>query len=179
MPDGYQLNALRGSFPNSPDDDFNICFSDVDLRSCAMPEVFLPLIGDDLPFCTPSDISAVDSESFLFRRLSETYDPDSRQVFYHAHNCSMACTTSDANLLYSYRALPSNSTKVRLFYAGSHSHHPDGVGFLCLPDYRTPSLSLVTSDNAQTFFCAVSSCARTTQRQSRDYRRKGAVHFGL
>jgi hypothetical protein len=70
---------------------------------------------------------AVDSESFLFRRLSETYDPDSRSVFAHADNGSMACTTSDAALLYLYRALPSNSTKVRLFDAGSHSHHPDGV----------------------------------------------------
>ena len=159
-PDGYQLNALRGSFPESSDDDFELCFSDVDIHSCAMPEASLPLFdsvcGDALPFCIPSDIPPVDSESFLFRRLSETYDPDSRSVFAHADNGSMACTTSDATLLYSYRALSSHNTKVRLFDAGSHSHHPDGVGFLCLPAYRTPSLSLVTSDNAHTFIpCCV------------------------
>jgi hypothetical protein len=54
-PDGYQLNALRGSFPDSPDDDFEICFSDIDLRSCAMPEASLPLFdsvcGDALSLC--------------------------------------------------------------------------------------------------------------------------------
>ena len=154
-PDGYQLNAVRGSFPDSPDDDFELCFSDIDLCSCALPEASLPLFdsvyGDALPFCTASKIPAVDSESFLFRCLSETYNPDSRSVFTHADNGSMACTTSNATLLYSYRALSRNSTKVRLFDAGSHSHHPDGVGFLCLPAYRAPSLSLVTSDNAHTF----------------------------
>jgi len=113
--------------------------------------LFDSICGDAIPFCIPSDIPSVDSESFLFRRLSETYGPDSRSVFAHADNGSMACTTSDASLLYSYRTLSSNSTKVRLFDAGSHSYHPDGVGFLCLPAYRTPSLSLVTPDNAHTF----------------------------
>jgi hypothetical protein len=64
----------------------------------------------------------------------------------------MACTTSDASLLFSYRTLSGNSTKVRLFDAGSHSHHPDGVGFLCLPAYRVPSLlSDVPSTDAPTF----------------------------
>ncbi|KAI2508450.1 hypothetical protein MHU86_5977 [Fragilaria crotonensis] len=142
-PIGYQLNALRGSFPASTDDDFDLCFTDVNLLSCIMPDVSLPLFelvcSDDLPSCIPLDIPLVDSESFLFRRLSETYDPDSRSVFAHADNGSMACTTSDSTLLYSHRALSGNSTEVRLFDAGSHSHHPDGVGFLCLPAYRVPS----------------------------------------
>lgn len=155
-PNGYQLNALRGSLPDSPGDDFDHCFTDADLCSCVMPDVSLPLFesvlcGDALPFCIPSDIPLFDSESFLFRCLSETYDPNSRSGFADADYGSMACTTSDSTLLYLYRALSGNSTKVRFFDAGSHSHHPDGVGFLCLPAYRVPLPSLVTSDNAHTF----------------------------
>ena len=94
-PTGYQLNVLRGSFPDSTDVDFDLYLTDADLRSCVMPDVSLPLFesvcGDDLPFCIPSDIPLVDSESFLFRRLSETYDPDSRSVFDHVENGLMAC----------------------------------------------------------------------------------------
>ena len=33
-PDGYQLNALRGSFPDSSDDDFELSFSDIDRVPC-------------------------------------------------------------------------------------------------------------------------------------------------
>ena len=112
---------------------------------------FESVCGDAVPDTLSPDIPAVDSHSFLFRRLSETYDPDSRAVFAHADNGSMACTTSDASLLFSYRALSNSSTKVRLFDAGSHYHRPDGVGFLCLPAYRAPSLSDVSSDNIHTF----------------------------
>ncbi|KAI2501854.1 hypothetical protein MHU86_12619 [Fragilaria crotonensis] len=129
-PDGYQLNALRGSFPASSED-FEMCFVDADPRSCILPDVLLPFFksvcSNALPFHTPGDVLAIDSTSFLFRRLSETYDPESRAVFAHADNGSMACTTSNASLLFSYRPLSSTSSKVRLFDAGSHSHHPDGV----------------------------------------------------
>ena len=153
--DGYQLNALRGSFPDSSDD-FDLCFADADIHSCTVPIASLPFFesvcGDALSLELSADIPAVDAQSFLFRRLSETYDPDSRAVFAHADNGSMACTTSDASLLFSYRTLSGTSTKVRLFDAGSHSHHPDGVGFLCLPAYRVPSLlSDVSSTDASNF----------------------------
>lgn len=154
-PDGYQLNALRGSFPISSDD-FELCFADADLHSCDVPVASFPFFesvcSEPLPLCLSTDIPAVDSDSFLFRRLSETYDPTSRSVFAHADNGSMACTTSDATLLFSYRTLTGSSTKVRLFDAGSHSHHPDGVGFLCLPAYRAPPLSTsLPSDDVSTF----------------------------
>jgi hypothetical protein len=62
-PDGYQLNALRGSFPDSSDDDFELCFNDIDLLSCALPEASLPLFdsvcGDAIPFSIQSDIRTV------------------------------------------------------------------------------------------------------------------------
>ncbi|KAI2507364.1 Reverse transcriptase (RNA-dependent DNA polymerase) [Fragilaria crotonensis] len=145
-PDGYQLNALRGSFPESSDD-FDLCFQAVDIQSCTTPDATTPFFesvcGDDVPFDVISDILSVDSDSFLFRRLSETYDPNSRAIYAHADNGSMACTTSDYSLLFSYRVLAGSNTKVRLFDAGSHSHHPDGVGFLCLPAFRIPPLALV------------------------------------
>ncbi|KAI2512848.1 hypothetical protein MHU86_1637 [Fragilaria crotonensis] len=130
-PDGYQLNALRGSFPESSDD-FDLCFQVVDLQSCTTPDATTP---------------------FLFRRLSETYyDQNSRAIYAHADNGSMACTTSDSSLLFSYRALAGSNTKVRLFDAGSHSHHPDGgVGFRCLPAFRVPPLALVNSMDVSSF----------------------------
>ena len=69
---------------------------------------------------------------------------------------SMACTTSDSSLLFSYRALAGSNTKVRLFDAGSHSHHPDGVGFLCLPAFRVPPLAPVNSPDVSSFMpCCV------------------------
>jgi hypothetical protein len=152
-PDGYQLNALRGSFPESSDD-FDLCFQAVDFQSCTTPDATTPFFesvcGDDVPFDVISDIPSVDSDSFLSRRLSETYDPNSRAIYAHADNGSMACTTSDSSLLFSYRALAGSNTKVRLFDAGSHSHHPDGVGFLCLPAFRVPPLALVASSSAHT-----------------------------
>ncbi len=153
-PDGYQLNALRGSFPESSDD-FDPCFQAVDFQSCTTPDATTPFFesvcGDDVPFDVISDIPSVDSDSFLFRRLSETYDPNSRAIYAHADNGSMACTTSDSSLLFSYRALAGSNTKVRLFDAGSHSHHPDGVGFLCLPAFRVPPLGLVDSMDVSSF----------------------------
>ena len=92
-PDGYQLNALRGSFSESHND-FELCFVDADIRSCSLPIASLPFFesvcGDAVADTTSPDIPAVDSQSFLFRRLSETYDPDSRAVFAHANNGSMA-----------------------------------------------------------------------------------------
>ena len=101
-PDGYQLNALRRSFPESSDD-FDLCFQAVDLQSCTTPDATTPFFesvcGDDVPFDIVSDIPSVDSDSFLFRRLSETYDPNSRAIYAHAENGSMACTTSDSSLL--------------------------------------------------------------------------------
>ena len=108
-PDGYQLIALHGSFLDSPDD-FELCFVDADIRSCVVPIASLPTFESvcvgTVPFCQPSDIPPVDSEIFLLRRLSETYDPASGSVFAHADNSSMACTTSDATLLSSPAPAP-------------------------------------------------------------------------
>jgi hypothetical protein len=107
-PDGYQLNALRGSFPESSDD-FDLCFEPVDLQSCANIDTTVPffesICDEGTLLDVSSEIPAVDSESFLFRRLSETYDTNSRAIYAHADNGSMACTTSDASLLFSFITL--------------------------------------------------------------------------
>ena len=106
-PDAYQLNALRGSFQGDADD-FETCFADVHASSCPVASTLSPLF-DSLDAATfplsdsPSAIPSVDFDSFLLRRLAETYDATTRAVFAHADNGSMACTTSDATLLYSYR----------------------------------------------------------------------------
>jgi hypothetical protein len=88
-PDGYQLNALRGSFPESSDD-FDLCFQAVDPQSCTTPDATTPFFesvcGDDVPFDIVSDIPSVDFDSFLFRSLSETYDPNSQAIYAHADN---------------------------------------------------------------------------------------------
>ncbi|KAI2492882.1 hypothetical protein MHU86_21661 [Fragilaria crotonensis] len=81
----------------------------------------------------------VDHDDFLLRRLVGTYDSKARAVYAHADSGSMACTTSDATLLYAYRPLLPHQTRIRLFDAGSHLHHPSGVGYLRVPAYRLPS----------------------------------------
>jgi len=146
-PDGYQLNALRGAFASDPAGDFETCFAYVDTSSCTLPPATSPYFDSVLAThfhlsakdAAPSPLLRFDHDSFLLRRLAETYDATSRAVFAHADNGSMACTTSDATLLYSYRPLAARHSKVRLFDAGSHPHHPTGVGFLRVPAYRLPS----------------------------------------
>jgi hypothetical protein len=86
-----------------------------------------------------------DTNQFLLRRLAETYDAPPRSVYAHADNGSMACTASDASLLYAYRTLTASSfnNKIRLFDAGGHGHQPIGVGYLCMSAYRLPPLDTV------------------------------------
>ena len=69
------------------------------------------------------------------------YDAEARAVYAHADSGSMACTTSDATLLYAYCPLSPHQTRIRLFDAGSHLHHPSGVGYLRVPAYRLPSFT--------------------------------------
>jgi hypothetical protein len=141
--EGYQLNAIRAPFPLDAED-FEACFTHVDTASCLFTSDGCPLFDavTDTTAFQPLDDSPVPHDAdtcLLLRRLAETYDATTRSVFAHADNGSMACTTSDATLLYSYRPLTAQNTKVRLFDAGSHPHIPHGVGFLRVPAYRLPS----------------------------------------
>lgn len=144
-PDGYQLNALRGSISGSTETSSSVSRMPTFIlvsfpsRRFHSSNQFVVKLS---PSVVPRTSQALTPRVFRFCQLSETYDdPTSRSVFAHADNGSMACTTSDASLLVLYRTLNGSSTKVRLFDAGSHSHHPNGVGFLCLPAYLAPSLS--------------------------------------
>jgi hypothetical protein len=51
----------------------------------------------------------------------------------------MACTTSDATLLFSYRPLAVHQSKVRLFDAGNHPRSPAGCQLSASPRLRLPS----------------------------------------
>ena len=123
--DGYQLNALRGFFTQgSDDDDFNVCFADADLNPFTVSSLALtPLFNrvtaisfalDDHSLANPASAHG----NLILRRLAETYDSKACAVYAHADNGSMACTTSDAALLFAYRVLHPDQTKVRLFDAG-------------------------------------------------------------
>ncbi|KAI2490991.1 hypothetical protein MHU86_23593 [Fragilaria crotonensis] len=102
-PQGYQVNAVRGSYV-----DFEACFNNVEITTCTISSLQAPIFDsvtasslslDD----TPSTDLAPDHDSFLLRRLVGTYDAEARAVYAHADSGSMACTTSDATLLYAYR----------------------------------------------------------------------------
>ncbi|KAI2489066.1 hypothetical protein MHU86_25532 [Fragilaria crotonensis] len=57
-PDGYQLNALRGSFPESSDD-FDLCFEPIDLQSCANIDTTVPFFES---ICDEGTLLEVSSE---------------------------------------------------------------------------------------------------------------------
>ena len=160
-PTGYQVNALRGSSPCDDELDFEACFANIDANTCTVSSLRSPIFDSvcatNLPLSDdPSDIPSVNHDDFLLRRLVGTYDSESRTVFAHADNGSMACTTSDATLLYAYRPLAPHQTRIRLFDAGSHLHHPTGVGYLRVPAYQLPSHTSATpSDVAQQTPCCL------------------------
>ncbi|KAI2501346.1 retrotransposon [Fragilaria crotonensis] len=150
---GYQVNAVRGSRIDLDNEDFEVCFSDVDLRTCFIPSLQSPMFDSvNAPSLQLDDLSLenapFDHDDFLLRRLVGTYDSEARAVYAHADSGSMACTTSDATLLYAYRPLLPHQTRIRLFDAGSHLHHPSGVGYLRVPAYRLPSQPPMTSSDA-------------------------------
>lgn len=159
-PHGYQVNAVRGSYvATDVDDDFEACFTDVDINTCTISSLQSPIF-DSVSASSlslndiPSADLVLDHDSFLLRRLVGTYDAEARAVYAHADSGSMACTTSDATLLYAYRPLLPHQTRIRLFDAGSHLHHPSGVGYLRVPAYRLPSLTLaLPPDEAPTPCC--------------------------
>jgi hypothetical protein len=62
----------------------------------------------------------------------------------------MACTANDRHLFFAYR--PLHRTNVRLFDAGHHSHHPVGVGFLCVPVDNRGSAGGPSSVFIRTYF---------------------------
>jgi hypothetical protein len=146
-PYGYQVNAVRGSYAaDDVDDDFEACFTNVDTNTCIISSISSPVFDSVSASSLSIDESspdnpALDHDAFLLRRLVGTYDSEARAVYAHADSGSMACTTSDATLLYAYRPLLPHQTRIRLFDAGSHLHHPSGVGYLRVPAYRLPSLS--------------------------------------
>jgi hypothetical protein len=71
-------------------------------------------------------------DSFILRRLAETYDATTSSSFAHANTGSMVNTVNDASLLFAYR--PLLASKVHLVLdAGDHAHHPLDVGYLCVP----------------------------------------------
>jgi Reverse transcriptase (RNA-dependent DNA polymerase) len=161
-PHGYQLNAIRGAFPDSHDfDEFEECFAVLSLHTCpldtatahaadsvsALEVPFHPNDTDDSVICLDN------TNAFLLRRLAETYDAPSRSIFAHADNGSMACTTSDSTLLYSYRPMQAQTCKIKLFDAGNHPHQPTGVGFLRVPAFRL-QLS-ATTDPPERESCSV------------------------
>jgi hypothetical protein len=137
-PREYQMNVLRGgSLPTLEDfDEFEDCFANVPLDSFSTPlssnasttetvsVITVPFSNDNI-----GTVCIQDTDRFLLRRLAETYDVPSRSVYAHADNGSMACTASDATILYAYRPLTASSFnhKVRLFDAGGHGHQPTGV----------------------------------------------------
>ncbi|KAI2495399.1 hypothetical protein MHU86_19113 [Fragilaria crotonensis] len=152
-PHGYQVNAVRGSRIDLDNDDFEVCFSDADIRTCFIPSLQSPMFDSvNAPSLQLDNLSLenapVDHDDFLLRRLVGTYDSEARAVYAHADSGSMACTTSDATLLYAYRPLLPHQTRIRLFDAGSHLHHPSGVGYLRVPAYRLPSQPPMTSSDA-------------------------------
>ena len=168
-PFGYQVNAVRGAYVDSDvDDDFEACFANVDVNTCVISSLTSPIFdsvsASSLPFdTTPSDDPTVDHDAFLLRRLVGTYDAEARAVYAHADSGSMACTTSDATLLYAYRPLSPHQTRIRLFDAGSHLHHPSGVGYLRVPAYRLPSFTTaMPPDVAPTPCCLFVRTYRTT-----------------
>ena len=124
-PVGFQQNSIRAA--NLDDLDFEDC-----LRTPTIHSVTVPVADADpaLPASETIHLEAV-PDPLLLRRLAETYDRTRHLSFAHADNGSMACTANDRHLLFAYR--PLHRTNVRLFDAGHHSHHPVGVGFLCVP----------------------------------------------
>ena len=146
-PHGYQVNAVRGSYVNyDVNDNFEACFVNVDVNTCTILFLQSPMFDSvSAASLSLNDISsenpAVDHDAFLLRCLVGTYNAEPRAVYAHADSGSMACTTSDATLLYAYRPLSPHQTCVRLFDAGSHLHHPSGVGYLRVPAYCLPSLT--------------------------------------
>ena len=124
---GYRQHSLHIT-DDATDADFESCFDPVSIRS-------IELLGVDNSF--PASVETVllppesPPDSFLLRRLAETYDASTSSSFAHADNGSMANTVNDASLLFAYRPLV--ASKVRLLDAGDHAHHPLGVGYLCVP----------------------------------------------
>ena len=148
-PRGYQMNMIRGgSLPTLEEfDAFEDYFANVSFNSCTTPissNMFTSetISAVTIPFSDDNagTVCLQDTNHFLLRRLAETYDAPSRSIYAHADNGSMACTASDATLLYSYRPLTASSfnNKVRLYDAGGHGHQPTGVGYLRIPAYRLP-----------------------------------------
>ena len=125
---GYRQHSIYADGDDT--EDFETCFSPLSINSVHIlgaGNLFSvsPETGN-IPLAHPSD------DPLTIRRLAETYDTKTASVFAHADNGSMACTASDAKLLFAYRPLAEES-KVRLFDAGDHVHRPLGVGYLCVP----------------------------------------------
>jgi hypothetical protein len=113
---------------DSPIDDFESCFSSLSIHS-----VHIHGINDSSPLSAETVIlpSVSPRDAISVRRLAETYNNETASVYAHTDNGSMACTANYAKFLFAYR--PLTTSRVYLFDAGDHVHHPLGIWFLCVP----------------------------------------------
>ena len=130
------------------DDDFDSCFDPVTIRSVEILglDASDPLSAESVPF--PS--ASVDDTPLVLRRLAATYDDATTSVYAHADNGSMANTVNDVSLLFAYR--PLKNATIRLMDAGDHAHHPQGVGFLCVPTTHRGIAGAPTSVFIRTYY---------------------------
>lgn len=131
---GYQQHAIHVHDGDDVDEDFEAYFSTPTVNSVSIT------VATDSPLPPADTVSLFDmpdaTDKFLLRRLAATCDDKSASSFAHADNGSMACTTDELGLLFSYRPLSARAS-VRLYDAGHHAHRPIGVGFLRIPvDHR-------------------------------------------